>query len=208
MEKEFYVRNLPHYHPKHATFSIVFRLAGSLPKSVIDRLKEEHAKHVRFLLGISNERKRREMILEYRSTHFEEFDSLLDTASNGPYWLREEPVAQVVADSIRFRGEKKYELLCYCIMPNHVHLIIKDVERSAAPLYKVLQSLKSYTSRQSNLLLQREGAFWQEESYDHVVRTGEELERTIWYVLHNPAKAGLVDSWEKWKWSYVKEGLI
>lgn len=83
MQKEFYVRNLPHWHPKYATFSIVFRLAGSLPKSVIDRLKEEHAKHERFLSGIDDGAKRREMILEYRSAHFEEFDSLLDSVRIG-----------------------------------------------------------------------------------------------------------------------------
>ena len=54
----------------------------------------------------------------------------------------------------------------------------------------------------------RSGASWQEESYDHVVRDGKELDRTIWYLLNNPVAAGLVKDWREWRWSYVKEGLI
>ena len=48
--------------------------------------------------------------------------------------------------------------------------------------------------------MHRSGVFWQDESYDHIVRDQAELERTIKYVLNNPVKAGLVDDWEKWKW--------
>ncbi len=47
-----------------------------------------------------------------------------------------------------------------------------------------------------------------DESYDHVIRTADELERTIQYVLNNPVKAGLVASWEEWPWSYIKPGLL
>jgi putative transposase len=90
-------------------------------------------------------------------------------------------------------------------MPNHVHLVIADnVKRSDASLYRILQQLKSYTAVQANKLLNRGGAFWQHESYDHVVRDGEELERIVRYVLNNPVKAGLVEDWQNWNWSYCK----
>ena len=46
------------------------------------------------------------------------------------------------------------------------------------------------------------GSFWQAESYDHVVRNGE-LERIISYVLENPVKAGLVEDWEQWPYTYL-----
>jgi putative transposase len=69
---------------------------------------------------------------------------------------------------------------------------------------KIMHSLKRYTGRQANLILGREGQFWQHENYDHVVRDDKEFERIIWYILNNPVKAGLVDSWEKWEWSYCK----
>lgn len=58
-------------------------------------------------------------------------------------------VADLVAEAIQFRDGKEYDLYAYCIMPNHVHLVIKlidvseivsrrgsDVERNAVLLYK------------------------------------------------------------------------
>jgi hypothetical protein len=53
--------------------------------------------------------------------------------------------------------------------------------------------------------LGRQGAFWQDESYDRVIRDSEEFDRVISYVLENPVKAGLVSEWGKWPWSYLKK---
>ena len=69
-------------------------------------------------------------------------------------------------------------------------------------------SLKKYTARRANRILSRRGAFWQDESYDHVIRDDNELERAISYVLNNPVNASLVQSWEQWPWTYVKPGLL
>ncbi|HCA80801.1 MAG TPA: hypothetical protein DEP53_13820 [Bacteroidetes bacterium] len=67
-----------------------------------------------------------------------------------------------------------------------------------------MQSLKRHTAREANKILGRRGAFWQDESYDHVIRNSEELERIVLYVLHNPVKAGFVKNWRDWKWSYSR----
>ena len=64
--------------------------------------------------------------------------------------------------------------------------------------------LKGYTARKANGLLSRTGAFWQRESYDHVIRDANEWQRIVIYVLNNPVKAGLVDTWEEWKWNYYR----
>ena len=109
-------------------------------------------------------------------------------------------------------------------MSNHVHVvftplamqssrtdIVNSAENTAQtkglcynPLSSIMQSLKGYTAHKANHLLGRSGAFWQRESYDHVVRDASEWQRIITYVLNNPVKAGLVDSWEKWQWSYCR----
>jgi len=68
----------------------------------------------------------------------------------------------------------------------------------------IMHSLKRYTARQANLLLGREGGFWQHENHDHVVGDEAERQRIITYVLNNPVKAGLVEHWEEWKWIYCK----
>ena len=92
-------------------------------------------------------------------------------------------------------------------MPNHGHVVCTPLEKDKDSFYslaEILQSLKRHTARQSNLVLGRSGAFWQDESYDHIVRDEAELERIIKYVIYNPVKAGLVDDWTEWKWTYSK----
>ncbi|MBU0473321.1 MAG: hypothetical protein KKF62_04085 [Bacteroidetes bacterium] len=67
---------------------------------------------------------------------------------------------------------------------------------------KILHELKKHTALESNIILGRQGTFWQHESYDHVVRNIAELRRIVNYILKNPVKAGLVIKQEDWKWSY------
>ncbi|HJW87229.1 MAG TPA: transposase [Candidatus Brocadiaceae bacterium] len=201
---KYYRRNLPHYHPANATFFVTFRLAGSLPSEAIVRLKEERVRDEALLLKIEDEKARKQKMAEQHERYFSKFDELLDSAVNSQSWLKDERVADMVAAAMCFRDKKVYDLLAYCIMPNHVHVVF-TVERSATSLYKALQSLKAYTAREANKILLRNGAFWQHESYDHVVRDGKKLERIIDYVLHNPVKAGLVSSRELWKWSYYRK---
>jgi REP element-mobilizing transposase RayT len=76
------------------------------------------------------------------------------------------------------------------------------------PLSNVLRKLKWNTALRANRILGRTGPLWHPESYDRVIRNAAELERTIWYVLMNPVKAGLCKDWRDWKWSYVKKGYI
>lgn len=66
----------------------------------------------------------------------------------------------------------------------------------------MLHSLKRYTAMECNKVLQREGAFWQSESYDRIIRNEQELDRTITYVMNNPVKAGLVKKMKDWEYSY------
>ena len=95
----------------------------------------------------------------------------------------------------------------YCVMPNHIHLVCKpliDQDGASYPLQSILHSLKRYTALQANRILARKGAFWQHESYDHVVRDEGEWRRIIAYVLNNPVAAGLVASQNDWRWLYCR----
>jgi REP element-mobilizing transposase RayT len=83
-------------------------------------------------------------------------------------------------------------------MPNHVHAIFEPRSELAA----ILQWLKGRTGRVANRILKRTGTpFWQDESFDHWIRSAEELSCLIEYVENNPVKAGLVESKEQWRWS-------
>ena len=216
--KTYYQRHLPHYQPPDAEYHVVFRLAGSLPPEVTERLRKEREEREKHIAGMGSVQSRADEWHAHQEAYFEKFDALLDGMTSGPRWLQESAIADLVAGAIHYRDTKEFDLLAFTIMPNHVHLVYSTVgrnniptnvgSRNNIPTYKILQSLKRHTARKANLILHRGGAFWQEESYDHVIRDGEELERTIWYVLNNPVKAGLVESWEQWQWTYVKRGMV
>ncbi len=202
MEQIFYRKSLPHYQPHNATFFVTYRLADSLPLSVIARLKEElrreeRAAHSQF--QAANERK--DAIYAAHKRYFGRFDDALAQNANEPYWLKDEGVARIVADSLHTLAQEYFELWAYCIMPNHVHVVF-SMRQHAPMLYKVMQKHKRFTAVECNLVLQRHGQFWARESYDHVVRDEREFERVLAYILNNPVKAGFVKNWQDWKWSY------
>jgi REP element-mobilizing transposase RayT len=172
--KIFYKRKLPHYQLNNVTYFITLWLGD-------------------------------------QSQHFNDF---LDSSKVGPFWLGEDRIAKIVADAIRHRDQTDYDLIAFCIMPNHAHLLFASVVerdlsrsspsertevRSTFPVTSILRLIKGSTARECNKLLNRTGAFWQHESYDHIIRSQKELNDSILYVLNNPVKAGLVSRWEEWK---------
>jgi len=85
-------------------------------------------------------------------------------------------------------------------MPNHVHLLITP-RISVSPL---LNSLKAVTATRANLLLGLTGKpFWQDESYDRLVRNDDEFRRIQKYIGINPVNAGLAKTPEEYPWSSV-----
>jgi putative transposase len=172
----YYERNLPHWHPDGAAIFLTWRLHGSCDKFRVCKTSTEPGKQ------------------------FAELDRELDRATVGPTWLKIPEIASCVVQALQF-GEsrlKLYSLITYCIMPNHVHAVISP----AAPLPRITKSLKGFTARQANQILGRTGEkFWQDESYDHWVRSDEELQKIIAYVEKNPVRVGLASSIEEWPWS-------
>src|ERR1035438_4129770 len=91
-----------------------------------------------------------------------------------------------------------YQLHAFVIMSNHVHLLLTP----HINVSKLLCSLKTATAKRANLLLRRTGQpFWQDESYDHLVRNGEEFRSIQRYIENNPVAASLVASQEQYAWS-------
>ena len=130
---------------------------------------------------------------------FMAMDRLLDQASSGPKFLSQPAVAEVVVASVNYGAAiGHYELHSWVVMPNHVHVLLTP----QVSLSRLLGSLKGATAKRANLLLQRTGqAFWQDESYDHLVRSGEEFRRIRRYIENNPVSACLVARPEDYVWS-------
>ncbi len=209
--KEFYRRHLPHWQPRDAVYFVTFRLKNSLPIEVIKSLKEERERTKAVLEEFPASEREMQNYLEERR-YFGKWDSYLDKAEFGPRWLAQPEIANIVKEAMHYRDGKVFDLHAFCIMSNHVHVIFEIIEadcQSAQPdLSKVMQSLKRHTARQANLILGRQGAFWQDESYDHVIRNNEEYTRIVNYVLENPVKAGLVAQWDEWQWTYCKPDTL
>ena len=94
------------------------------------------------------------------------------------------------------------------VMPDHMHLIFTILEGEFT-LPRIMKGIKGASSRRINQLLGRAGNLWQEESFDHVVRSHEWTQRKIEYVCNNPVRNGLVTDLNDypWIWRSWIEGL-
>jgi REP element-mobilizing transposase RayT len=135
---------------------------------------------------------------------FVAMDRLLDAGATGPLYLKRADIAEIVVSALReSQGTlDRYELHAFVVMPNHVHLLVTP--HVTASLW--LGPLKGFTAHEANVTLGRTGPFWQDESYDHLVRNGEEFDRIQRYIEMNPVKAGLVSSPEMFPWSSATPG--
>jgi REP element-mobilizing transposase RayT len=129
----------------------------------------------------------------------------------GSCLLEDDTAAERVVEAMRYFDGERYELYCHVVMPNHVHLIVRPLIPDTYPLERILQSWKTFTSREINRLFGREGRLWQEENFDRIIRDEEHLYRVIQYIGHNPAKGGRTPSdcrlwlrpqWEELGWNF------
>ncbi len=211
---DFYRRKLPHWHPEGQVFFITFRLADSLPIHVIQELEGRHERDRQIIRARYSGAQQRDELYKLDKKYFGYFDSWLDRCEEeSPRWLADERVARVVTEEIHRLDSKRYRLEAYCIMSNHCHLLVDTGEHTFKPIHDgvtapypladTLKLLKGRTARYCNQALGRSGAFWHHESYDHVVRDQKEFERIVWYIADNPVKAGLVEKWEDWQFTFV-----
>ncbi|HMQ46968.1 MAG TPA: transposase [Saprospiraceae bacterium] len=232
MENFFYRKKLPHWQPPEGTFFITYRLFGSIPKPVIERLKfayDEALHQIEIQAADEADKMRREQNImgklpmdilrkiesisnkkryDEQKRYFKKFDDFLDGNLNEPHFLKNPAVAALNAQALHFYEEKLYKLWAYCIMSNHVHVLLTLLPE-APPLWKVMQDIKKYTGTQGNKILGRKGEkFWEDESYDHLVRAKEgAFERILFYILNNPVKAGMVKEWTAYEWSFCHPDL-
>ena len=207
MAKEFYRRNLPHWHPPNAVFFITISLEGSLPKHILNRLKEERDFEINKLheQGL-DDKVLKEVINQKQEFYFGKFDALLDNPQNDVKYLANPKIAKIVTDSLHYLDGKSYKLICYTIMSNHIHFIIYKVTE---PLYKIMMNFKGFTGREANKILNNKGhKFWNREYYDRVIRDRREFTTKVKYVLFNPVKAKLVENWSDWKFSWIRKEFI
>ncbi len=117
-----------------------------------------------------------------------------------------QPFAGEGARATLVRPTPRIHLYAAVVMPDHVHLLflpLRDEGGWPFPLVDILQCLKSATAHRINKLLRASGPVWEEESFDHVLRSDEGLKNTCEYIRQNPVEAGLVRRPEDYRWLWV-----
>ena len=206
----FHKRFLPHIQPRGAILFVNYRLAFSLPKAIIEELKSGKEEFEKKISKLSDKLKMLNRYNFYKK-QFDILDNFLNKYKKSPQWLAIDKIADIVQDSIFWGDEKEYELICFCIMPNHVHTLIKPLLNSnnkSYPLSEIMRKHKSFTANQANGILSRTGSFWAKGYYDYYIRSKNGLHRIIFYILNNPVKAGLVKDYKDWKHLWVKDKYL
>jgi REP element-mobilizing transposase RayT len=188
---------LPHWTRDGATYAVSFRLGDSLPQAVLQTWLAERQNVVR-TAGQTGRALSEHEQQRLQKLHSERVETYLD-AGHGECWLRQTGIAQLVADALRHFDGQRYRMHAWCIMPNHVHVIVEPFPGHALP--SVLHSWKSFTAKAANRLLGRTGEFWQTEYYDHLIRDEADYAHALHYLLENPVVAGLSD----WPWVWSRE---
>ena len=185
---------LPHWERDGGTYFVTFRLADSLPATVLAKLVErQRVLQSAKTSGLKLLPAQKLLVAEYSPRKIEEY---FDRGA-GACHLRDPRIAELVANALRFWDGERYRLMAWCVMPNHVHVVFRLLP--GQELDHLMRSWKSYTARMANRILGRTGAFWQREYYDRLVRDASELERAVQYITSNPERAGLT-GWS-WVWS-------
>ena len=177
---------LPHIECQPLQF-ITFRLYDSLPQQTIDSMKAY--KDVLVAEGKDNSEDYKQLLVM--------LDKYED-AGYGQCFMKDEQVAQIVQNALLHFHSERYELVEWCIMPNHVHVLINVLPGSS--LSTIMHSWRTFTAHEANKVLGRTGQFWMHEYFDRYIRDEEHLNKTINYIRNNPVKAGLVTDYDSWRW--------
>ncbi|MDR3753754.1 MAG: transposase [Terracidiphilus sp.] len=198
---EVHIRNrgrLPHWEKEAGLYFLTFHLADSLPKEVLRKIAERHetlAEAKRIGARLLPEQKAQ--LAEYSRRWIEEY---VDRGC-GSAVLADPRIAGAMTAALRYWNDKRYRLLAWCVMPNHVHVVIRLFP--GHELGAIVKGWKLHVSKAAKHALGQTGTLWQREYYDHLIRDGDDLRRAIQYVIENPPKAALKD-WP-WVWSADRE---
>jgi REP element-mobilizing transposase RayT len=126
-------------------------------------------------------------------------------------WTLPEVVRDVVLSSCCHDHERRFDLNVAVVMPDHVHLILTPLidqqQQEVVSLIEIMRAIKGASAHRVNRRLGRRGTVWQEESFDRVLRSSEKPDEKVAYVLRNPVRKGIVDSWWKYPWFWTKTAV-
>ena len=195
---------IPHRPFRATPMHIVTRLYGSLPRKVIDRLKNEYAEDLQIKKELGKDKNDQEAIFDANEQLEKSYEEALHQLSNGPYYLSDGRLAKIVLDSWTWISSNR-PIIVYavCVMSNHVHVLAGSTSNTVISSERTMQLQKSFTARSCNAILDRTHLpFWAPNFFDRDVREGT-FWKVLWYILNNPVAAGLVKHWQEWPHTFI-----
>ena len=185
----------PHWSQAGAIVFVTFRTHDSIPKEVIQRWDREKSDWL-WRRGYSTDREWSQILPELseqqRRKFFKHFnrcrEDFLDTC-HGRCLLRRPELANIVANSLLHFDGERYRMGDFVVMPNHVHLLAAFASDDA--MREQFDSWLHYAAFRINQQIGEKGHFWQQEPFDHLVRSGQQYEYLRDYIADNPKKAKL-----------------
>jgi hypothetical protein len=187
--------HLPHWDQEGATYFITWRTADSIPKVVWLRWRDERdAWLLSRCINPSADDWRRQVedLPEVDRQDFRRFSKAWEhelDACHGECVLSDPKLAELVVGALRFFDGDRYVLGDFVVMPNHVHLLVGGMPRNA--MLRQVESWKKWSAMKINQSLGRSGRFWQDESFDHLVRNEVSFGMFRRYIADNPVRARL-----------------
>ncbi|MEM9280470.1 MAG: transposase [Verrucomicrobiota bacterium] len=173
---------LPHWQQHGALYFVIWRLADSIPETVL----AQHFEDRRAWLKRHPEPWDEETEKQFHACFSSELDRWMDRGQ-GQCLLRKVENARILAQTLQhFEGQRSL-MISFVAMPNHVHVLfaLKHQEE----LGKTIQSWKRQSAREINRRENRSGALWQKDYFDRLIRNGTHFENCVRYIRNNPRKA-------------------
>jgi len=124
-------------------------------------------------------------------------------------WILPDWARDIVLCSCCHDHRRKYELYVAVVMPDHVHVILTPLvdgqNREIFSLIEIMRAIKGASARAINQRMRRHGPIWQEESFDHILRSSENLDAKVDYALQNPVRKRVVTDWRDYPWAWQRQ---
>lgn len=189
--------------PPGETLFVTLRLAGSVPMRAARELHQQRraAQEVARTepdFGAAHRRIEKQF--------FAGFDALLDAATTGPVYLAKEKIAEAVAGELLMLEEQGLRVLCFAVLPNHVHAVLHLPADSTLSLHKALELLHQRTAAQARRILRgqlpAEADFWQTGTYNYAMADTAELARIQAYIVGHARRLHLPERYHDWLYWY------
>jgi len=118
-------------------------------------------------------------------------------------WILPDDARTIVLESCLKENGSRFDLHTAVVMPDHAHLLLsplRDADGWNFSLPQIMHAIKGVSARKINVLLDRCGPVWQEEFFDHVLRSNDSAAEKMDYICRNPVRAGLVKVESEYPW--------